>query len=172
MAKMAAKPVSTVLAAMALGAAGALVSPGPTQRTTEGSRGAELARPLPNVVPEEVQRQPIDSASSVSSRTPPRSLAVKRPSAAESLGQEQKLLARARAALGRGELELATQELDRHAQLFPSGNLMEEREALRVVTLAQQGNLAAARARAARFRRTYPRSIQLGTIDAAVGERP
>jgi hypothetical protein len=110
--------------------------------------------------------------SSFPSAKPVGSRPLPKPAAKETLQDEQRMLARARASLGRGEASLAAQDLDRHARFYPDGVLSEEREALRIVTLARQGNGAVARERAARFRRDYPRSIQLSMIDAAVAERP
>ena len=137
----------------------------------------EVLRSLPSGLRETVRVGKLDpgpaSAPPIAPAAP-RSEApnLKRPSEAETLGREQKLLGRARAALGRTDLESAMQELDRHARLFPNGALNEERDALRIITLALQGNLALARERAVRFRHAYPRSIQMTAIDGAIGERP
>jgi hypothetical protein len=84
------------------------------------------------------------------------------------LAREQSLLARARAALGRGDLDAGFAALEQHAAQFAGGTLREERETLWIVGLARRGKLAAARARAARFRQLYPGSIQLGTFEQAV----
>ena len=175
---MAGKAILTLLAGTAMATAATFLSRhlSPTLQAAQRVRQEEIVRSLPSafldtVVRDELESGPAASApSSVEPRPAPPNL--KRAGVVETLGYEQRLLARARGALGRGELEAATQELDRHARLFPNGSLKEEREALRIVTLAQQGNLTAARERAARFRRAYPRSIQMSTVDGAVAERP
>ena len=171
----------TAMAAVAIGAAGALLfareaSP-PLRPVRPEDLGARPGAVFEVAVAEPTQeveqyREELATAPSVSAPLPLRSaLPGTRRSTADSLGLEQRLLARARAALGRGELESAARELDRHARLLPIGHLTEEREALRIVTLAQQGNLTAARERAGRFRRLYPRSIQMSTVEGAVAER-
>ena len=176
----------TAMAAVAIGAAGALLfardaSPpprtvrpdDPRARVSSASGVAIDERPVAPTLDVEQHRQELATAPSVSAAPPHGAQpGVKRSTATDLLGVEQRLLARARASLGRGDLESAALELDRHARLFPSGHLTEEREALRIVTLAQQGNLTTARERAVRFRRLYPRSIQLSTVEGAVAERP
>jgi hypothetical protein len=168
----------TLLVGMAMATAATLLSlhRRPTLQAAQRVRQEEIVRSLPNTFLDTVVRDRLHAAPAVSApplvEPRPAASSLKRSGVVETLGYEQRLLARARAALGRGELDAATQELDRHARLFANGNLKEEREALRIVTLAQQGNLTTARERAARFRRAYPRSIQMSTVDGAVAERP
>ena len=57
---------------------------------------------------------------------------------------------------------------DAHAKRFPRGRLAEEREAIAVQALAAKGDRVAARARAERFRRTFPNSIFRAAVDDAV----
>ena len=91
--------------------------------------------------------------------------------APDTLGEEGSLLDLARKDIARGQLREAAVLLDRHTAQFPTGHLVEEREALIIRLLVREGRESEARARAARFRRAHPRSIQLPGIDAALRER-
>jgi len=93
-----------------------------------------------------------------------------REAAPDTLGEEGTLLDRARRDITRGQLREAGALLDRHAAQFPAGHLVEEREALLIRLLVREGRESEARARATRFRRAHPRSIQLPGIDAALRE--
>jgi len=55
-----------------------------------------------------------------------------------------------------------------HESRYPSGRLSEEREALRIRAMIGLGNLDRARQTAARFRRTFPRSVLLPKLDDMV----
>ncbi len=83
------------------------------------------------------------------------------------LSAERTMLDGARAALGRGDPAAAVVAAKAHEQRFPRGALAEEREALYVQALAQSGKLPEARARAARFKQTYPDSMLLPAVSAA-----
>jgi hypothetical protein len=98
--------------------------------------------------------------------------ATKPPETAEELADENALIEAARAALGARDAGSAVGLLERHARLHPAGQMEEEREALWVQALAAKGDGAAARARAAAFRRRFPRSIQLEVVSAALETIP
>lgn len=89
----------------------------------------------------------------------------------ETLGEERGLLDRARQDITQGLLAEAEALLRRHAAEFPSGQLSEEREALGIRLLVREGREHEARARALRFRKLHPRSIQLPGIDDALRGR-
>jgi hypothetical protein len=89
----------------------------------------------------------------------------------DTLGEERGLLDRARQDIAQGLLSESRALLDRHAAQFPAGQLSEEREALVIRLLVREGREREARARAARFRKQHPRSIQLPGIDDALRER-
>jgi hypothetical protein len=91
---------------------------------------------------------------------------------AEELADENRLIEAARAALGAHDARSAADLLERHARLHPAGQMEEEREALWVQALAAEGDGAAARARAAIFRRRFPGSIQLEVVSAALDTIP
>lgn len=88
------------------------------------------------------------------------------------LAAERRILEEALRALGGGNGAAALDALGRHAAEFPRGQLQEEREALWIRALARAGRLDDARARASRFRASFPRSLMLPSIQATVGEIP
>jgi hypothetical protein len=98
----------------------------------------------------------------------PAPLVVAEEKAPDTLGEERALLDAARAAIAHGRLGEAQVLLSRHAQAFPAGRLVEEREALTIRLLVRQGHRAEASRRAARFRQEHPHSIQQPNIDAAL----
>jgi len=81
---------------------------------------------------------------------------------------ERKMLDGARGALARGEHAEAMRGLEEHAKKFANGRLVEEREALRVRTLADSGRRDEALAAAAGFRTRWPGSVLLPAVEAAV----
>lgn len=89
-----------------------------------------------------------------------------------SLAAERALVEIARTALARGDLADCFETLRRHLQNFPDGQLVEERESLWVQALVNDGQLAAAKERATKFRQRFPHSLLLPAIDAAVQSIP
>ncbi len=85
------------------------------------------------------------------------------------LARERELIDAARAGVARGHADAALSAVSRHEREFPQGQLREEREGLRILALAAQGRTAEARTFAARFRKSYPQSVLLPQIDAALG---
>jgi hypothetical protein len=85
------------------------------------------------------------------------------------VAEERALVDDARKALARGDASASLGSLRAHERRFPSGALVEEREALAVKTLAALGRGAEARARAERFRATYPSSLFLPSVESAAG---
>ncbi len=84
------------------------------------------------------------------------------------LAAERALIDRARSALARGDVPACLDATSAHAKRFPSGRLGEERELVAIQALAKDGQIALARARANRFRKTYPKSMFLPAIDRIV----
>ncbi|MBX3190468.1 MAG: hypothetical protein KF819_25940 [Labilithrix sp.] len=80
---------------------------------------------------------------------------------------ERRLLDAARTALARGDHAAALASIDDHVKRYAGGRLVEEREALRVRTLADAGRADEARAAAARFKARWPRSVLLPAVEAA-----
>ncbi|HMK74077.1 MAG TPA: hypothetical protein VK454_12105 [Myxococcaceae bacterium] len=93
------------------------------------------------------------------------------PSVLDTLGDERTLLDQARAAIAHGRFGEAEVLLARHAQAFPAGRLVEEREALGIRLLVREGHLSEAHRRAVHFRQQHPHSIQLPVIDEALRGR-
>jgi hypothetical protein len=89
-------------------------------------------------------------------------------SRANRLAAERALLDRARRALMRGDGDAALDPLGRHATSFPRGQLVEEREGMRVKALVLAGRRSEARARANSFRRRFPHSLFLPVVEAAL----
>jgi len=121
-----------------------------------------VAVPLPAVV----IAPPAAAAPSVA---PPRRAAA--PSRA-SLEDEHAPIAAALAALGQRQPDRALAALAQHERHFRDGQLAEEREALWIRALAARGDGDEARARAERFRRRFPTSIQDEVIAAALAAIP
>jgi RNA polymerase sigma-70 factor (ECF subfamily) len=85
------------------------------------------------------------------------------------LTRERELLDVARAALGRGHAADAIAAAERHARQWPSGYLVEEREAVWIEALAEAGRRGEAEQKATTFRKLFPRSMLLPAVEAAVG---
>ncbi len=83
------------------------------------------------------------------------------------LARERTLLDMARTAIGRGDVTGALSSLDTHAREFPRSQLGEEREVLAIQALASSNRPTEARARAATFRATYPKSPLLSIVNEA-----
>jgi hypothetical protein len=80
------------------------------------------------------------------------------PAPGSTLAEENRLLARARAALLDADPGQALARLDEHARRFPDGVLSEERQALRAVALCEAGRDADGHAAAKAFLREHPQA--------------
>lgn len=76
-----------------------------------------------------------------------------------SIDQELALMFTARKALRDGDAAAALAALDEHAQTFPRGQTIQERESLRVLALCAAGRTDEARATAERFFERWPTSV-------------
>ena len=85
---------------------------------------------------------------------------------------ELRLLEQARAAVARQDFVLAIQLLTEHARRFRTGRLVEEREALRVKSLASLGRRGEARRAAAEFEANFPRSPLLPAVSQMLQAEP
>lgn len=90
-----------------------------------------------------------------------------RSSSAKEYAIELALLEPARSSIARGSYATALTAIAKHQHEYPSGQLAEEREALRVRALWGLGQEPAARAAAASFRKRYPRSVLLSWMKSA-----
>jgi hypothetical protein len=80
------------------------------------------------------------------------------------------LLKLAREANAQGHYGEALTEVTQHEREYPSSQLEQEREALRIQSLVGLGRRDEARARARSFEQRFPESILLEGIHEAVGE--
>jgi hypothetical protein len=171
-------PSSTETAAPAPSGAARLTSPAPIPAPS--SAATDTAAP-PAVPVTALPSVPATTARVTTPASPPSASGANAPSAASAtpggtgndvdLAAERSLVDRARTALGRGQSSDALAALDTHAARYPQGRLSEEREALAVDALARSGRMDLARARAARFRATYPNSVFGGVVDGALAPR-
>jgi hypothetical protein len=83
---------------------------------------------------------------------------------------ELELLQRAHAAYTRRDFSVALTLVAEHARRFPNGHLAEQREALRVRSLAGAGRADEAHRAAAAFAAQFPRSVLLPRVDGASAE--
>jgi hypothetical protein len=90
----------------------------------------------------------------------------------DTLAAERIVLDGARAALMHHDASGALVALRSHEQAFPRGQLLEERESMRVQALSLANDFAAARAAGSRFRRQFPRSMFLPAVEQALEAAP
>jgi hypothetical protein len=90
------------------------------------------------------------------------------PLPADSLVAERALLDPARTALGRGDGASALDAVKKHEQRYPSGKLVEEREAIATQALVLAGRKEEARTRGQRFLARYPGSMLAPMVEAAI----
>lgn len=81
------------------------------------------------------------------------------------LAEERELIASVRTALLARHFDEAARLLGEHEASFPSGQLVTEREALRVWLLEDTGQKAAASAHAKQFHETYPNSVLRSAVE-------
>jgi len=118
---------------------------------------APIAEVTPDVVPEPV---PAPAPAAAVHRAPEPSLA-----------DEAALLDRARTALQRGDARAALATCDAHVKNFTHGALREERERIAIEALLALGRHGDAEARAQRFDRAFPNSVQSERIHALLRDR-
>jgi hypothetical protein len=93
-------------------------------------------------------------------------------SKADAARAELRLLRQARAAVARGDYAAALTPISEHAHRFKDGRLAEEREALRVKSLASLGRTDEARRAAKAFRARFPRSVLLPAVSQMPASEP
>jgi hypothetical protein len=168
------KPPLSRFAGRALMAAGGLIVGAALAHTGLGEAQRAFstpaaARPLLTAVPAVAlpaaaipeRPFPAPSAAAAPSASPRPARAA---SGEASFGAESELLRRAHSAYAQGDFGTALKLVTEHAKKFPRGVLAEEREALRVRSLASTGQSAAASRAAAKFAEHFPRSVLLPRI--------
>jgi hypothetical protein len=106
------------------------------------------------------------------SSTRHRAASARASSSIDSLAAERTILDDARAALVRHDAAGALSALRSHDRAFPRGQLLEERESMRVQALALAHDFAALRAAGEGFRRHFPRSMFLPAVEQALEAAP
>ena len=115
-------------------------------------------------VPSEAPLPPPTSTVAVPASAPVASATIGR----GDLGKERELLDVARAALARGRAGDAIDAVEQHARRWPRGYLTEEREVVRIQALVAAGRREEAARSATQFRKSYPKSMLLPAVDAAL----
>lgn len=138
-------------------------SPAPTHAAPSGSSGAGEARPRAGVS----AAREIEAPAPVVPDAPHRRRTVGRTSAAmvRPTNAELELLRTARQGVTRGDFTGALAVIAEHGRKFRNGSLVEEREALRVKSLAGLGRHEEAQRAAARFHARFPHSVFLATFN-------
>ncbi len=124
---------------------------------------AGAAEPKPALEPKPVA-EPASEPAVIAAA--PSSTAHARPSGVRQYALEVSLLEPARTGIARGDYHAALGAIAKHQREYASGQLAEEREALRVRALWGLGQKPAAEAAAAVFRKRYPRSGLLSWMKA------
>jgi hypothetical protein len=88
------------------------------------------------------------------------------------LAAERALLDVARGALARGEAGEALRATERHASEYPTGALVEEREAIAIKALVALGRTKEARVRLLEMERRFPNGLMLRAVKSAVEQAP
>jgi len=159
-------------AALVLGVAGAAFALG------QAFRDQPRREPAPTVVPSQASRAALGFSSApaasevhperASSAVGPTSIAP-RPvprtgTSSNNVESESELMRRAHSAYAERNFGTALRLVSEHAKKYPRGVLAEEREALRVRSLAAAGQTADARRAAAAFAQRFPRSVLIERI--------
>jgi len=115
----------------------------------------------PSIVHAETPRSHVEHVAKTETRERDRNLAA-----------ERALIEQARTALARDQGAAAISALERHSRDFPQGELEEERQSLYVQALVALERFEQAKKVAARFHRTFPRSIFGAVVDEAIKSIP
>lgn len=156
---------SVAVAAGAVGAVAALRGRGARSPQVSGPENAVPAPrgPITNVG--RPSTEPLTSDTESAAASPPRSA---RPGAkTDPFTAELDLLQRTHGAYTRRDFSAALTLIAEHARRFPKGHLAEQREALRVRSLAGSGRADEAHRAAAAFAIQFPRSVLLPRVEGA-----
>lgn len=172
-------------AALAVGVAGAVTAgylQEPSTPAPPTSSAPDTAVPRPRwtghtlltapPAPAAVPALPPLSSGSVVDTAPPNSRPPAPLALQESYAAELELLRHAQSSYAARDYSGALAKLADHAKRFPNGRLAEEREALRVRSLASAGRMDAARSAVAAFAKRFPRSVLLPRLEQVVGSTP
>ncbi|HEY3448465.1 MAG TPA: hypothetical protein VGK67_19070 [Myxococcales bacterium] len=134
--------------------------------------------PAPSPAPEPARPAPTAPTTPTAPTAPQRPAAMPaRPSGRapadpnRGLAEEAGILRQAQETLGRQPAE-ALSLVDLHAERFPEGQLVQEREALRVQALVSAGRFDEACRAGAEFERRFPESLSLPSVRKALASLP
>ena len=157
---------SVALVFGAAGATAALLGRGPQHSEPSPPSSPRVVPPAPVAAPNRPAPPPV-TAEATSIAKPGRSA---RPATAqESYVAELELLQRAQAAYTRRDFSDALVLVADHGRRFPNGRLAEQREALRVKSLAGSGRADEARHAVSAFAKQFPRSALLQRLQETTG---
>ncbi len=154
---------ATVLLAFAAGGAAAMIHSRATSAEAVEPTPVRTSAPIPAAPPVARAAAEVPAPRVVSSRSRPSHRVL---SPQESYAAELDLLRRAQSDYARHDFSDALVLVSEHARQFPKGRLAEEREALRVRSLAGAGRGEEARRVLAAFARRFPRSVLLPRLQA------
>jgi hypothetical protein len=176
MTKLLAVGVSAFVAGGVVGGAvvKSLAPPAPSMRAPEPTVLSVVATtpPVPStsvaLVPPATPSATVSASAAPSAVPAPTALATS--TAVEGdLTKEREILDAARAALGQGRPDDAIAAAKQHEAKWPRGYLVEEREVVYIQALVAAGRRDEATRRGAAFRRTFPKSMLMPAVDAALG---
>jgi hypothetical protein len=151
--------------------------PGPTAGTDIWLDDSQTSPPTmataPAVgVPEAARARGLGESNALRGSVRHRARAAQPPAALDTLAAERIVLDGARASLVHHDAAGALAALRAHEQSFPRGQLLEERESMRVQALALAHDFNAARATGDKFRRRFPHSMFLPAVERALDAAP
>lgn len=151
--------IAIAVVAGSLGAASYVVLHHPAATRVVAAAVSAPAPPAPAPLPVITPAVPMPAA-------PPRRHAEE--DAQSHLREERLLLEKARSALAAGDSVAALAAVERHARRFPSGQLAEERDCLRIGALTASGDCETVRREADDYARRYPHGLL--TASACAGD--
>lgn len=155
-------------AATSVGApASAMTSATPTERAPAGARRGSLRQG--ERVPASESDDATTSHDGTAGEASPSSDAATA-TAVDELRAEMAIIREARQALRAARPEGALEVLDAHARAFPSGQMREDREVLRIEALCAAGKAPQARAEARLFLRSFPGSAHAQRVRSICAE--
>jgi hypothetical protein len=153
-------------------------APPPGARSPQATRNEQVvlpsaaAEPAPPPTPKAAPGRSTPFPSTVPTKTPGVGHHTNQPEKDANIFDELRLLESAQKSEARGDFVAALAVTTDHERRYPAGQLCEEREVLQLRALVGLGRGSEARQAAAQFRRNYPRSILLRTLDEMLTASP
>jgi hypothetical protein len=137
--------------------------PTPSTAPPQELPAAGVRAPAPSALPARLARPSL--------RPKPSSIAARQP-LDDRLDSESRLLDLARVALAEGDVHRSLTALEQHRRIFPEGQLLPQREALKVEALVASEDYPSALAAANAFRHRFPESLLKLKIDRLIRALP